>query len=87
VIANVALSVLDEHFAASRLDSRERAKTPLPWSSELPALPVRGRLVPGCIGHQGTGRGPVRGSEGGLGHDGFAPVARKDVDHPYRRGP
>jgi group II intron maturase/reverse transcriptase-like protein len=26
VIANVALSVLDEHFAASRLDSRERAK-------------------------------------------------------------
>jgi RNA-directed DNA polymerase len=87
VIANVALSVLDEHFAASRLDSRERAKTPLPWSSELPALPVRGRLVPGCIGHQGTGRGPVRGSEGGLGHDGFAPVAGKDVDHPYRRGP
>ncbi len=26
VIANVALSVLDEHFVASRLDSRERAK-------------------------------------------------------------
>ena len=58
-----------------------------PRSAQLPPGAVRRRLVPARLGHQGRRRSPPRGDRRGLVHDGFAPVAGEDPDHPHRRGP
>ena len=89
VLANVALSVLDEHFAESGSNPGTGQASPMASSTrsgELPAGPVRRRLGARRVGHQGAHRGPARGSERGPIDDGFAPVAGEDLDHTYRRG-
>ena len=90
VLANVALSVLDEHFAEPGIESQGTGQaSPMASSTrsgELPVGPVRRRLGARRVGHQGARRGPARGSERGPIDDGFAPVAGEDLDHPYRRG-
>ena len=57
-----------------------------PGPAELPAGPLRGRLVPAGVGHQGPCRGPAGGNRGGPGRDGLAPVTGKDSHHPHRQG-
>ena len=75
---------------AGRADStsNERRKRRRRRSAELPAGPVRGRLVPDWSPAPRPTPRPC-GTEigGGLVHDGPAPVAGEDADHPYRRGP
>ena len=91
LLSNVALSVLDEHIAqapggpaVSRLPTGQASR---PGSAQLPPCPVRGRLVPGHLRHAGRRGSPAGGDSGGLVHDGPAPVAGEDLDHPHRRGP
>ena len=91
LLSNVALSVLDEHIAhgpggpaASPYERAKRRRQGLP---NYRLCPVRGRLVPGRIRHQGARRSPAGGDRRGPRDDGPAPVAGKDPDHPHRRRP
>ena len=87
LLSNVALSVLDEHIAQSPkgpgASRNERGQTTSPRSAQLPVDPVRGRLVPGGVRHQGARRRPAEGDREGPIHDGLTPVAGKDPDNPY----
>ena len=91
LLSNVALSVLDEYIAQAPGGpghQPQRAAHAAPsWSAQLPAGAVRRRLVPARLGHQGRRRSPPGGDRRGLVHDGLAPVAGEDPDHPHRRGP
>ncbi len=62
-------------------------QAPCPWSAQLPAVKVCGRLVPDGAWHQGRRCGAARRNRGGPIRDGLAPVAGEDPDHPHRRGP
>ena len=50
-------------------------QTSFSGSAQLPVYPVRGRLVPGHLRHEGRRRSPAGGSSGDLVHDESAPVA------------
>ena len=89
LLANIALSVLDEHFAAKwrgarpGLDTRQASPS---RRRRLPARPLCGRL-------RGDGRRQPRrcrsatgGGERGAGPDGPTPLGAKDGDLPHRRG-
>jgi site-specific DNA recombinase len=69
----------NRHDGASQAPSARRA--------ELQARPVRRRLVPDGLGLQGRRAGSPRGDRRGFVHDGLAPAAREDPDHPHRRRP
>ena len=58
LLSNVALSVLDEHFARApggpAATTSAAGQAPPSGSAQLPARPVRGRLVPDGRGHPGA---------------------------------
>ncbi len=91
LLSNVALTVLDEHIAKGPGGARGQPPINGPndaapgcrttgWSGS-PTIGARGG---GCPGRR---RGAARPGSRGLVHDGVAPVAGEDPDHPYRRGP
>ena len=91
LLSNVALSVLDEHIAQApggpAASPYQRAKR---RAQGLPNYRLVRYADDWCLvisGTQGRRGSPAGGDSGGLVHDGSAPVAGEDLDHPHRRGP
>ena len=88
LLANVALSVLDEHFAevwqAHSGSTYQREQAPPRRARQLPDRPLRGRLR-GVGGRDpGARRSAAGGSGGGARPDGPAPVGGEDEGLPHR---
>ena len=91
LLSNVALSVLDEHIAqapggpaVSRYQRAKRRAQGLPNYRLVRYADDWCLVISGTQGRRGS---PAGGDSGGLVHDGPAPVAGEDRDHPHRRGP
>ncbi|GAA4932765.1 group II intron reverse transcriptase/maturase [Nonomuraea thailandensis] len=80
LLANVALSVLDEHFAPRR-DPKARQTTAA--TGLAPAEPLRRRLGATGSGQPSGRRGQAHTSSGRLIPDGPAPIGGEDQDLPY----
>ena len=81
LLSNVALSVLDEHFAQApggpATPSWEPGQAASQWPAESPPCAVRGRLDAAGRGHQGRRAGPAGGGRAGAGPDGAGTCRRK----------
>ena len=91
LLSNVALSVLDEHIAQAPAGPAAAVATgQAPRVRGLPNYRLVRYADDWCLvvsGTRGRRRSPAGGDRGGLVHDGSAPVAGEDLDHPHRRGP
>ena len=89
LLANIALSVLDEHFAEAwetmgRLDGA--APTATPGTGHLSPGALRGRLRRAGGRHPRPRRRAARRGGSGARPDRAAPVGGEDDDRPHRRG-
>src|SRR5215216_5769500 len=90
LLANIALSILDEHFAeawetkmASNPDRVRRRRRGLP---DVSPGALRGRLRGAGVGHRGASRGAHGRGCGGPVHDRAAPGRGEDRGLPHQRG-
>ena len=89
LLANIALSVLDEHFTAKweALGSEwKRSKHRHAGGAIIQVRPLRGRLCGHGVRQPGRCRGAARRGCSGARSDGPAPVGREDEGLPHRRG-
>ena len=87
LLANIALSVLDEHFAEAwqtMASDAARPTAPTPRRSHVSPRALRGRLRGAGVGHQGASRGAQDRRRGGPLHRRAAPVGGEDEDLPHR---
>ena len=88
LLANIALSVLDEHVAQAWAAAAPPCSAigGAKGAGHLPAGPLRGRLCGHGGRHQGHAEALRERGRSGAGPDGSAPVGSEDEDLPHRRG-